>query len=123
MSPALLLTVILASLLAMLPVRRLHEAGWSSGALLTSWLVYLALAVAGLEFGAGSRFILPVLVVAFVAPFVAGPERLARLVGRRLVAPRPVIDVTPKPAPGLADPDAAARKPGRGRKRPPEEYR
>ena len=123
MSPAFLLTVILASLLAMLPVRRLHEAGWSSGALLTSWLVYLSLVILGLELGAGSRVILPVVVVAFVAPFVAGPERLARLVGRRRVAPRPVIDVTPKPAPGLPDPDAAPAKPGRGRRRPPEEFR
>ena len=123
MSPALLLTVILASLLAMLPVRRLHQAGWSSGALLTSWLVYLSLVIAGLEFGVGSRFILPVVVVAFVAPFAAGPERLGRLVGRRPEPPRPVIDVTPTPAPGLADPAASARKPRRGRKPPPEEYR
>jgi hypothetical protein len=125
MSPALLLTLILAALLATLPVRRLHQAGWPTGALVSSWVVYLILAIAGLEFGAGSRYVLPVLVVLFAAPFAAGQARLekaARLLGARPTPDRPVINVTPPDAPGLAgpDPDPAPRR--RGRK-PPTEYR
>ena len=51
------------------------------------------------------RFLLPILVLAYVAPFVAGPERLARVLrGRRREEPA-VIDVTPKPAPGLPEPE------------------
>lgn len=125
MSPALLLTFILASLLAMLPVRRLHQAGWTTGALVSAWVVYLVLVVAGLEFGAGSRYVLPVLVVMFVAPYAVGQarlERVARLLGARPAPARPVINVTPPDAPGLADPDPDAPPRRRGRK-PPTEFR
>ena len=50
------------------------------------------------------RLLLPVLIVAYVAPFVAGPERLARVLRKRRPEPGVVIDVTPRPAPGLPEP-------------------
>jgi hypothetical protein len=122
MTPALLLTLILSALLATLPVRRLHQAGWTSGALLAAWVIYVVGVMLGLDVGVGSRFLIPVLVVLFVLPYVVGQARLAavgRLLGARRPAPaRPVINVTPT---GPADPHPATPK-RRGRK-PPVEYR
>ena len=106
MSPGLLLVLLVAALLAMLPVWRLNAAGWRPGVLVTAWLVYALAIFLVVRVPGPARFLLPILVLAFVAPFVAGPERLTRVLGRRGPAPRPVIDVTPSPKPGLPDPDA-----------------
>ena len=61
----------------------------------------------GMRFPGPFRLLLPVLIVAYVAPFVAGPERLARVLRGRRPAPGVVIDVTPRPAPGSARAAAA----------------
>ena len=106
MSPALLLILLVAGLLALLPVWRLKVAGWRPGVLVTAWLVYTLSIVLVLRVPGPARFLLPILVLAFGAPFVAGPERLSRLLGRRGPVARPVIDVTPAPKPGLPDPAA-----------------
>lgn len=102
MTPALLAMILVAMLLALVPVWRLRVAGWPARSLLTAWVLYaiglfMALRVPGL------RLLVPILVLAFVAPFVAGPERLTRVLNRR---PRGgvVIDVTPRPAPKLPEP-------------------
>lgn len=105
-SPALLALVLFASLLAMVPVWRLHRAGWSRGTLFTCWLLYAIGIVVGLRVPSAARILLPVLVIGFVAPFVAVPERLTRLLGRR-PATRPMKNVTPPTPPGLpGDKDA-----------------
>jgi hypothetical protein len=104
MTPGLLAVLLLACLLAMLPVWRLHVAGWRPGVLFTAWLVYTVAIILSVRFVAAFEFLLPILVLAFVAPFVAGPERLSRVMGRRRPNERPVIDVTPKPSPGLPEP-------------------
>jgi hypothetical protein len=104
MPPALVAMLLLVMLAALIPVRRLSVAGWSAGALFTAWVLYSLGLFVGLRVPGLSRFVLPVLIVAYVLPFVAGPERLTRLFGRR----RPsVINVTPPPAPGLAAPGLA----------------
>ncbi len=104
MSPGLALLVIVACLLAMLPVWRLRLAGWPARWLFAAWLVYAIAILLAVRFAGAFRFLLPILVLAYVAPFVAGPERLARVLrGRRREEPV-VIDVTPKPAPGLPEP-------------------
>ncbi|MEO5965766.1 MAG: hypothetical protein ABIR11_09900 [Candidatus Limnocylindrales bacterium] len=108
MSPALLLFVLVASLLALLPVWRLRVAGWPSSWLLTAWVVYAIGIVVAVRFPVASRFLVPILVLAYVAPFVVGPERLTRVLRGRPAPPRPVIDVTPKPPVGLPDPDPDA---------------
>jgi hypothetical protein len=141
MPPAIVAMLLLVMLVALIPVRRLSVAGWSTGSLFSAWVLYSVGLFVGLRLPGVARFVLPVLIIAFVLPFVAGPERLTRLFGRR----RPhVINVTPPPAPGLAEPaaapepppvqDATARatarpsqrwapgRPGRTRK-PPEEER
>jgi hypothetical protein len=127
MTPALMLTFIAAALLATIPVRRLQQAGWTTGALGTAWVIYVAGVVMGIDMGLGSKVLLPVLVVLFVAPFVAGQRRLeaiGRILGavKPAEAVRPVINVTPaSPGVDAAPPPAPAQK-RRGRK-PPVEYR
>ena len=70
------------------------------------------------------RFVIPILVLAFLAPFVAGPERVTRVLAGRRPAPGVVIDVTPRPAPGLAEPPRRVEgelvddEPGIGTRRP-----
>jgi len=126
MTPALLLIVILSALFATLPVRKLHQAGWTSGALFSAWFIYVALMVLGLDVGAGAKYLLPVLIVLFALPYVVGQARLekvGRLFGaRRRAAARPVINVTPPAGPSVAEPKAEPVEKRRGRK-PPIEYR
>lgn len=127
MTPALILTFIAAALLATIPVRRLQQAGWTSGALGTAWVIYVAGVVMGIDMGMGSKFLIPLLVVLFVLPFIAGQKRL-ETIGRILGAAkpvevaRPVINVTPGGSGVDAAPAAAPAQKRRGRK-PPVEYR
>jgi hypothetical protein len=109
MSPGLVLLVILACLVAMLPVWRLRLAGWPARWLFAAWLFYALGIILAVRFAGAFRFLLPILVLAYVAPFVAGPERLARVLRGRPKEEPTIIDVTPKPAPGLPEPaDPAA---------------
>jgi len=108
MSPLLLLIALVAGLLALLPVWRLHQAGWPARTLLTAWVVYWVAIFVGMRFPGPFRLLLPVLFVAYVAPFVAGPERLARVVRKRGPEPGVMIDVTPRPAPALPEPPRTA---------------
>ena len=109
MSPGLVLLVILACLVAMLPVWRLRLAGWPARWLFAAWLVYMLGIILAVRFAGVFRFLLPILVLAYVAPFVAGPERLARVLRGRPKEEPAIIDVTPKPAPRLPEPaDPAA---------------
>jgi hypothetical protein len=104
MPPALLALLLVAGLVALIPVWRLRVAGWRPGWLITAWLVYGIGILTAVGFPAPTRFLLPILVLAFVAPFVAGPERLARLLGPRATPRRPVVDVTPRQPPALPPP-------------------
>lgn len=104
MSPALILLLLVAMFVALLPVWRLHVADWPPSWLFTMWVLYSVGIIVGIRFPGPFRLLLPVLVLAYVAPFVAGPERLSRLLNRRGRAERPVINVTPRPAPGLPEP-------------------
>jgi hypothetical protein len=110
MSPGLALVLLIAMLLALLPVWRLHHAGWRPGVLFWAWVIYAAALVAVIRLPGPFRFLLPILVLAFVAPFVAGPERLARVFGPKAPGARPVIDVTPRPKPGLPEPPRDASR-------------
>ena len=59
--------------------RRLAAAaGWS-----LAWLLYAAAIFAAVRAPLATRFLLPILVLAYVAPFVAGPERLTRVLRGR----------------------------------------
>ncbi len=104
MSSVILLAVLVACLMALLPVWRLHVAGWSPQSLLTAWVAYVLLGLVIVSFPATTRFLLPILVLAAIAPFVAGPERLTRILGGRQRGDGVIIDVTPRPRPELPEP-------------------
>jgi hypothetical protein len=104
MSPAFLLTILLAGLLALIPAWRLHVAGWPPRTLLTAWVMYAAGIIIAVRFPVAVRLLIPVLVLAFVAPFVAGPERLSRVLRSRRAEPGVVINVTPRAPTGLPEP-------------------
>jgi hypothetical protein len=98
-------------LLVLVPARRLQLAGFGArtiGAYATSlWLLGLVVAIRpGLL-----RILIPILLVAYLAPFVASPEALDRIVrrgGRGRGAPKPpppggrppIKNVTPPDEPG-----------------------
>ena len=121
MSPNLLLALLVAALLALLPVWRLHVAGWPPRTLFSAWVLYAAGIFVAVGFPGPARFLAPILVLAFVAPFVAGPERLSRLLQGRRNAPGVVINVTPRPPAGLPEPTRDVQgevldpEPGQGR--------
>jgi hypothetical protein len=104
MTPALLLIFLVAGLVALIPVWRLHVAGWPPRSLFTAWILYAVGILVAVRFPGPVRVLIPVIVLAYVAPFVAGPERLSRVLNGR---PRPrgvAINVTPRPAPRLPQP-------------------
>ena len=65
MSPLLLLIVLVAGLIAMIPVWRLRIAGWPRRWLVVAWLVYAVGIFAAVRAPAASRFLLPILVLAY----------------------------------------------------------
>jgi hypothetical protein len=69
-------------LLVLLPSRRLHLGGTSS-----QWIALYAVCVWALAFllvvrPIAARFLVPILIVAYLAPFVAAPERIRAVVRR-----------------------------------------
>ncbi len=108
-TPALIAVGLVLALIVLLPARRLQLAGLSSrsigGYALGLWLLGFALAVRP----GGTRFLIPILLIAYIAPFVAAPDRIARVLrrgrggGPPVTPPPPMKNVTP-PSDGPADP-------------------
>lgn len=99
-APWLLALALAIGLIVALPARRLYLGGVPSRVIgayaLVLWLLAMAMAVRPVA----SRLLIPFLIVLYLAPFVAGPERLRRLLprggGRPPSAGRPPMkDVTP----------------------------
>jgi hypothetical protein len=94
------------ALIVLLPARRLHLAGFRSRTVGLYAACLCALAFALAIRPAATRFLVPILVIAYIAPFVVGPDRLARIVRRGSrggpPAPPPLKNVTPPdPPPGV----------------------
>jgi len=95
LSPYLLGLGLVIGLLVLLPARRVQLAGWSARSIGTYALVlWLGTMLVGLV--PGARILVPILLVAFIAPFVAGPGRMRQVLrrGDREDQP-PMKDVTP----------------------------
>ena len=96
-APWLLALALGVFLLVLLPARRLQLGGLSGRSIgvytLFVWLLGMAVVVRP----GVTRFLIPILLVAYVAPFVAGPDRIARVrrAGRRGPPAPPMKDVTP----------------------------
>jgi hypothetical protein len=100
LSPALLAIGFVLALIVLLPARRLHLGGvperWIGLYVVFVWALAFFLAVRPVA----ARFLIPILIVAWVAPFIVAPERVSGLV-RRARGPRdkpprpPMKNVTP----------------------------
>ncbi|MFL5643238.1 MAG: hypothetical protein ACJ77U_05485 [Chloroflexota bacterium] len=80
--PWLLAAGLVIGLLVLLPARRLQLGGTSS-----QWIAIYAVCVWALAFllvvrPFAARFLVPILIVLYVAPFVAAPDRIRALVRR-----------------------------------------
>jgi hypothetical protein len=97
--PPLLLLLALVGVVALLlliPTRRLFLAGWSQRTLVLYFLGMLVLGLLVAELRGPARFLVPILIIGYVAPFAVASEGMARLLGRQ--PRRPVVkDVTPPP--------------------------
>jgi hypothetical protein len=100
--PALLAVGLALAFLVLLPARRLQLAGLSArviGAYTAGlWALTFLLAFRPVMV----RVLLPIVLIAYIAPFVVAPGRIARVIRRgrrRRDLPRPIKDVTP-PGPG-----------------------
>lgn len=76
------LLVAALALLALVPTRRLRHAGWSPRALAGYWIALTLLGLLVAEVRGPARFLLPVYLVAFGAPFVTFRAGVDRLLGR-----------------------------------------
>ena len=106
-------------LLALIPTRRLYLAGWSPRALALYYLGLVILALVVAELRAPARFLIPILVVVYIAPFVTARAGLARLFGRsrRVSSPivsRPATRSLPPPPDGAETPPPAEHAPEAG---------
>lgn len=95
-APWLLALALALGLIVLIPARRLQLAGLPRAVVgayaATLWASAMFVAIRPI----GLRFVLPILLIAYLAPFVAGPERVARvLTRRRPLDPPPMKNVTP----------------------------
>jgi hypothetical protein len=81
-APWLLALGLLIALLVLIPARRLQTAGMSSrvigGYAVLLWLLAFLVAVRPVA----TRYLVPILVLAYLAPFVAAPDRVGRFLRR-----------------------------------------
>lgn len=101
MSPTTIALVGLVALLVLLPTRRLQLAGWHRESLTAYFLGMWLLGAVVAAMPGPARFLVPVLLVAYLAPFVTIRDGLNRLLGRprggggRVADNPPMKDVTP----------------------------
>ena len=74
--------IVITVLLVMIPTRRLFLAGWSTTSLTAYFLGVVALGLFVAELRGPARYLIPILVLAYVAPFVTARAGIARLRGR-----------------------------------------
>ncbi len=70
------------AILVLIPTRRLFLAGWSSRSLALYYASLVGLGILVAELRSPARFLIPILVVAYIAPFVTARAGFARLFGR-----------------------------------------
>jgi hypothetical protein len=80
--PWLLALGLVLALLVLIPARRLQLAGLAPRTIglfaLTLWALAMLVAISP----GGTRVLIPILLVAYLAPFVAAPDRVARVLRR-----------------------------------------
>lgn len=81
MLPVVALTVAIGALV-LIPTRRLYLAGWSGTALGTYFFGVLGLGLLIAELRGPARFLVPIFVLAYMAPFITGRAGVARVLRR-----------------------------------------
>ena len=114
-APWLIALAVIFAVLAAIPTRRLSDAGIRPGWLAAYMVTLVVLGVTVVAVRGAARFLVPFLVVLYIAPLVAAPETTARWLSRGRRPPRPVgsgpgRDVGPEdhPTPGPDDPTPSA---------------
>lgn len=98
-APWLIAVALVLGLIVLLPARRLQLAGLSSRSIGLYALSLWALGFFLIVRPGATRLMIPILLIAYLAPFVVAPERMARVLrrsgGGRLPPKPPLKDVTP----------------------------
>ncbi len=98
LSPAILALGLALALIVLLPARRLQLAGLTARSIgLYALALWLLGAIVAIRPGS-TRLLIPILLIAYLAPFVAAPDRIARVLrrgGRHDPPPPPIKNVTP----------------------------
>lgn len=103
-APWLLALGLVLGLLVLIPARRLQLAGLSRRTIglyaLTLWALAMLVAIRP----AATRIVIPMLLIAYVAPFVVAPDAISRIARRGRIdpPPPPIKDVTPPDDGGAA---------------------
>lgn len=103
-SPALLAIALVLFLLLLAPTGRLQRAGWPPRALGAYLIVMLGLSLLVAYLPGPTRFLVPILVVGFLAPFVAGRAGIERWrrPGRSVVVEQAPVKTVHGPARDVA---------------------
>lgn len=96
--------VVAIGVLALIPARRLHLAGCSGTLVGVYFLSVVAMGLLVAELRGPARYLVPILVVAYVAPFVTARDGMARLRDRLSGGP-------PRRGPGAPPRDDVRRPP------------
>jgi hypothetical protein len=106
-SYALVALVGAIALLVLIPTRRLFLIGWSGRSLWTYFLGVVVLGLVVAELRAPARYLIPILVIAYIAPFVTARDGVRRLLGRTPVGGQ--VRVRRADAPTLPEPPRVVR--------------
>jgi len=110
-SPALLALALVLFFVLLAPTDRLRRAGWPPRALGIYLVTMLLLGLLFAELPGPARFLVPILVVGYLAPFVAARVGLDRFRATRqpvVTVERPPIKHVEGPARDVPPPEAAA---------------
>jgi len=105
-APGLLAIGLVLALVVLLRAKRLQLGGVSSRLIGLYAVCLWALAFLLVVRPVAARFLVPILIVAYIAPFVVAPGRVAAIVRRRPGARR---DPPPPPMKNVTPPDDASR--------------
>jgi hypothetical protein len=117
-SLAFAVLVLAIGLLVLIPTRRLFLAGWTPAALTAYFLGMAAFAFVVAELRGPARYLLPILVLAYIAQFITAREGISRLRDRFGSGPpaRPDPPGAGRPDDRVSEPKNVTPKDGR----PPE---
>jgi hypothetical protein len=113
-SPALLAIALVLGLVVLLPARRLQLAGFR-GRTIGAYAAFLWVLAFGLAVRpVAARFLIPILVIAYLAPFVVAPARMAGIMARGRGRPAAPTTRPPTARPPMKDVTPPERRDGPG---------